>query len=193
MTAAILSIALAVATSGDRRIWAVAAVIGAALVAPILGVVGGAAFAAVWAMRRIPRRERSASDEALVAEVVALGLSAGLSFPAAAGAAADAVPGETSSGLMRSIRQRNDPSHASYEETGLYVVARRALSTGAPLLPAVSGYASVLRSDERAHQLAAIRRLPVKLLFPLALLILPGFLILTVAPAVLGSLDRLGL
>jgi pilus assembly protein TadC len=33
----------------------------------------------------------------------------------------------------------------------------------------------------------------VKLLFPLALLILPGFLILTIGPALLGSLERLGL
>jgi hypothetical protein len=34
--------------------------------------------------------------------------------------------------------------------------------------------------------------LPVKLLFPLALLILPGFLLLTVGPALLTGLNRLG-
>jgi hypothetical protein len=33
----------------------------------------------------------------------------------------------------------------------------------------------------------------VKLLFPLSLLILPGFLLLTVGPALLGGLQRLGL
>lgn len=73
------------------------------------------------------------------------------------------------------------------------IVARRALSTGAPLIPAVSGHAARLRDEERSRQLSAARRLPVKLLFPLALLILPGFLVLTIGPAVLGSLERLGL
>ena len=73
------------------------------------------------------------------------------------------------------------------------IVVRRALSTGAPLQPAVSGYATTLRNEERSRELNAARRLPVKLLFPLALLILPGFLIVTIGPAVLGSLDRLGL
>ena len=76
---------------------------------------------------------------------------------------------------------------------GLMVVVHRALLTGAPLEPAVSGYATTLRNEERSRELTAARRLPVKLLFPLALLILPGFLILTIGPAVLGSLERLGI
>jgi hypothetical protein len=36
------------------------------------------------------------------------------------------------------------------------------------------------------------RRLPVRLLLPLALLILPGFVLLAVGPAVLQGLARLG-
>ncbi len=86
-----------------------------------------------------------------------------------------------------------EPGSVPSEDPGLFVVARRALATGAPLAPAVSGYATALRNEERSRQLTAARRLPVKLLFPLALLILPGFLLLTVGPAVLGSLERLGL
>lgn len=81
----------------------------------------------------------------------------------------------------------------SEDGQGLMVVVQRALLTGAPLQPAVTGYATMLRNEERTRQLTSVRRLPVKLLFPLALLILPGFLILTIGPAVLGSLQRLGM
>lgn len=133
------------------------------------------------------------NDEAQLAELAALGLAAGLSFPAAVEAATDAVPGSESARLRRAARIHADHADISSDDPGLLRVARRALATGAPLAPSVSGYATALRKDERSRQLAAARRLPVKLLFPLALLILPGFLLLTVGPAVLGSLERLGL
>jgi tight adherence protein C len=77
--------------------------------------------------------------------------------------------------------------------TALLALADRALVTGAPLLASIDGYATSLRRDERAAAVEKARRLPVKLLFPLALLILPGFLLLTVGPALLAGLDRLGL
>ncbi|MEN8114446.1 MAG: hypothetical protein ABFS21_08650 [Actinomycetota bacterium] len=193
MTVVVILVAFVIAATTDRRAWAFAVATAVVLTAPAPGLSAAAVFGVAWAIRRLSRRRSEPPDEALVADVIALGLNAGLSFPAAAGAAAESVPGETASNLMRSIRQRYDASHDPNEDSGLYVVARRALATGAPLLPAVSGYASSLRGEERARRLAAARRLPVKLLFPLALLILPGFLLLTVGPAILGSLERLGL
>jgi tight adherence protein C len=48
------------------------------------------------------------------------------------------------------------------------------------------------RADRRAAAEAHARAAPVKLLFPLALLILPAFLLLTVVPVVLATLRSLG-
>lgn len=150
--------------------------------------------AGIWILvRRVLRPNAREDDEALIAELAALGLTAGLTFSAAVEAATAAVPGESSARLRRAGRLHADPTNVPSGDPGLLLVARRALATGAPLAPAVSGYATALRSEERSRRLAAARRLPVKLLFPLALLILPGFLLLTVGPALLGSLERLGL
>ncbi len=192
MTLAAVTLVVAI-LRGNRREILAAGVFMAFMLSPLLGI--GVAFGvAVWAVTR--RRSRSSEpgdDEAAIAELTALGLSAGLTFSAAANAAATAVPGEASFRLRRALRVGGGTDGNTADDDGLMIVVRRALSTGAPLQPAVSGYATTLRNEERSRELNAARRLPVKLLFPLALLILPGFLILTIGPAVLGSLDRLGL
>ena len=178
---------------GNRREILAAGVFAAFMLSPILGI-GVSLGVAVWAVTR--RRSRSSDpgdDEAALAELTALGLSAGLTFSAAADAAAIAVPGEASLRLLRALRVGGGTDGNTADDDGLMIVVRRALSTGAPLQPAVSGYATTLRNEERSRELNAARRLPVKLLFPLALLILPGFLLLTVGPALLGGLQRLGL
>jgi len=192
MTLAAVTLVVAI-LRGNRREILAAGVFMAFMLSPLLGI--GVAFGvAVWAVTL--RRSRSSDpgdDEAAIAELTALGLSAGLTFSAAANAAATAVPGEASFRLRRALRVGGGTDGNTADDDGLMIVVRRALSTGAPLQPAVSGYATTLRNEERSRELNAARRLPVKLLFPLALLILPGFLILTIGPAVLGSLDRLGL
>jgi len=161
--------------------------------APIVGVIALLGLC-VWVVgRRVLRPRIREDEEAQLAELAALGLTAGLTFPAAVNAATEAVPGTESARLRRAGRIQADPASVPSDDPGLFLVARRALATGAPLAPAVSGYATALRNEERSRQLTAARRLPVKLLFPLALLILPGFLLLTIGPAVLGSIERLGL
>lgn len=178
---------------GRWRVVAVAAEFLLFLVAPIIAV-SVLLAAAVWAVaRRVLSPRVEEDDEALLAELTGLGLAAGLTFPGATEAAATAVPGDESVRLRRAVRFHTETGSVPLEDPGLFLVARRALATGAPLAPAVSGYATALRNEERSRQLTSARRLPVKLLFPLALLILPGFLILTVGPALLGSLERLGL
>ncbi|MGB9357912.1 MAG: hypothetical protein WCC01_05070 [Acidimicrobiia bacterium] len=176
--------------------WRLAAVFGAAVLvvaAPILAAVGILGLGVGAVLRSVLRPRVGDDDEALLAELASLGLSAGLTFTAAVEAATRAVPGEASDRLRRAGRTAADRDTVAAGDPGLFVVARRALATGASLLPAVAGYATALRDEERSRRLAAARRLPVKLLFPLALLILPGFLILTIGPALLGSLERLGL
>jgi hypothetical protein len=160
---------------------------------PVVAAVGALGLGALIVVRRVVRPITVDDDEALLAELTELGLTSGLTFTAAVEAATAAVPGEASTRLRRAGRRDRGTADGTEDDPGLLVVARRALSTGAPLLPAVAGYASTLRNEERSRQLNAARRLPVKLLFPLALLILPGFLMLTVGPAILGGLERLGL
>ena len=163
------------------------------LVAPVVAVTVALGVGAWAVARRVLKPKMREDEEALLAELAALGLTAGLTFPAAVEAATAAVPGEVSTRVRRAGRIHRDIVSAPSDEPGLFLVARRAPATGAPLAPAVSAYATTLRSEERSRQLTAARRLPVKLLFPLALLILPGFLLLTVGPALLGSLEHLGL
>lgn len=127
-----------------------------------------------------------------LAELTALGLSAGLGFAAAARAAADQLPPQPARALRRRLRS-GSPDDTPAFARGLFAIAERADVTGAPLLPSIDGYARSLRRDARAAAVERARKLPTKLLFPLALLILPGFLLLTVAPAFLAGIDRLGL
>ena len=49
------------------------------------------------------------------------------------------------------------------------------------------------QAEQTTARLEAARRLPVRLMLPLALLILPGFVVLAVGPALLEALDRLQL
>ena len=192
MALAVLALGVAILRSNRREIMAAGILVAFAL-APVLGF-GLSVGLAVWiVMKRRPRSSGFNDDEAMLAELTALGLSAGLTFTAAASAAVDSVPGEASAQLRQTIRLGAGMDDETVDGHSLMVVVHRALLTGAPLQPAVSGYATTLRNEERSRELTAARRLPVKLLFPLALLILPGFLILTIGPAVLGSLERLGI
>jgi tight adherence protein C len=178
---------------GRWRTVVVAATLLLLFVAPVVAVTVALGVGAWVIARRVLKPKTREDEEALLAELAALGLTAGLTFPAAVEAATAAVPGEVSTRVRRAGRIHRDVGTPPFDEPVLFLVARRALATGAPLAPAVSAHATTLRSEERSRQLTAARRLPVKLLFPLALLILPGFLLLTVGPALLGSLERLGL
>ena len=179
----------------------VAVGVGAFLVFPIPTVVVLAALGLWVGWRELARRRSHArhapDDLSLLVDLTGLGLTAGLTFPAAITAGAEYVDESLSAEVRRVLRDRTigrgTVGTVDGVTSGLFGVIDRALVTGAPMLPAVSGYGAALRSEERHRHLAAVRRLPVKLLFPLSLLILPGFLLLTVGPALLGGLQRLGL
>lgn len=146
---------------------------------------------AVLAARRPRRRPRRVEASPLVfLEMSALGVSAGLSFHQAANLAVAEADGATATAVTAVLRG-GDAGDAWLRRT--FAVAGRAAETGAPLLPALDGLIAEMRAVESQRRLERTRKLPVKLLFPLALLVLPGFLLLTVAPVVAGSLQRLGL
>ena len=182
--------------------WALPLVLGAVLhPLPALAFAVAALAIARRAGIRRARVERSKAerDAVTLAELTGLGLSAGMSFVAALDAAAYEV-GPPLAGEVQAVvrRSRHRGIAAALEESPgaarrLYLLAARATVTGAPVAAAVRAYVAEQRDAERARALAAARRLPVQLLFPLALLILPGFMVLTVGPALLGALERLGL
>ncbi len=159
-----------------------------------------AAAAVAGARRRAARRTGSARSEAdvtVLAELTLLGLSAGLTFAAALAAASRHVSSDLAGEVRQVLRRGRATGLTAALEQGaggavrLYRMAGRAVATGAPLLPAVAAFVDERRHADHAARLAAARRLPVRLLLPLALLILPGFVVLTAGPALLGAVDRL--
>jgi hypothetical protein len=169
--------------------------------APVTGV--GAALALVaWRFsRRFHRRRLAAqsaeADVVLLADLLALGLGAGLSLPLALDEAAVEVAPPLAAevvGLRRAMDRLGVASAlatATGRGEGLYRLTARAAATGAPLVAAVEAFAAERRHAEHSRRLEAARRLPVRLLLPLALLILPGFVVLVVGPALLEALARL--
>jgi hypothetical protein len=75
----------------------------------------------------------------------------------------------------------------------LFLILARAVATGAPLAQSVEGFVADQQAEAKAARLEEARRLPVRLMVPLALLVLPGFVLLTVGPTVLAALERLAL
>jgi len=194
--------AYAAAGSGRRAMAAVTAAGALTLVAGIgPTVVVGATATGLVGLRRVARarrRQRAATgDVLLLCELTALGLTAGLPFVAALEAAVAHIDSPLAGEVGDVLRRIHHRGAAVVLETAdgharpLYRVAGRAALTGAPVLDGVLALADNLRADERSRNLAVARRLPVMMLLPLALLILPGFLLLTVVPALLEAVARL--
>jgi tight adherence protein C len=62
--------------------------------------------------------------------------------------------------------------------------------TGAAAGPALGRLAASTRARIRRRAMARARTVPVRLLFPLVFLVLPAFLVLTVAPVVLAAVSH---
>ena len=151
----------------------------------------------VRARLRARRSEADAhADVVTLAELCALGLAAGLDFAGALRRASEALSPGVQADVAGVLRRASTVGLATAlaGEPGrcrrLFRLAARAVDTGAPVRSAVEAFIDDATADERARSLASMRRLPVKLLFPLAFLILPGFIVLTVGPALLGSVQR---
>lgn len=167
---------------------------------PFLGLAASAGISVIDRVREI-RKIRSTdrserADEILAVELVAAGVSAGVSFDQAVEAAADQVGSQVGVRLrhgVRLLRHGEPPASGGSPAEEMLRIASDAESSGA----AVSAQLTELAESEMARDETArserLARLPVKMLFPLALLILPGFLLVAVAPAVIGGIARLGL
>ncbi len=132
-------------------------------------------------------------------------LTAALMVGAAAGLSLQAALEEARSGLetsdaaeldrvLRDARRRGLAAALQSATGGLAPLLRRlarAQISGAPLITSIEEYAAEERRLRKAEAVERAQKLPVKLTVPLALLILPGFLLLTAAPAAVGFLTRL--
>lgn len=157
---------------------------------------GGHRFGLV---RRRPRQRGTSQELAEVCDLTAIGLTGGLNIATAlriaAGAGEGAVAAELERILARSRIDGLGAVLATADGAGarLYQSVSRADATGGPMLQSVATLADELWSEQATAALVKARRLPVAMLLPLTLLILPGFLLLTIAPAVLDAFSRLSL
>lgn len=72
---------------------------------------------------------------------------------------------------------------------GLVIALGAAVRDGLPLAPVLDRLTDEAVASRRRNGEAAARRLPVRLSFPLVACTLPSFLLLAIAPAVLGALS----
>lgn len=183
--------------------WRLAAA-GAAALAPIsipLAVIPPAAAVVtrrVSSIREVRRARIEANEDvALLADLMALALRSGLAVrPALESASLRVAPQlRTEVATVVEAIDRSGAavalSSADGQARGLYSTVASAAATGAPIEAAVTSFAAERRAAAHAKHLADLRRLPVRMLLPLALLVLPGFAVLVVGPALVESLSRL--
>jgi len=193
-------VALAYIASPSRRTLAAGAVALSWLVHPLMAVVLAASGATAHQLRRIRRvrgESMNTADEAILAlELVGLGVTAGLPFRSAASLTVEQLDGSISHEMARALRSVGaglQPSIISPDIQAMFSAAQASETTGTPLSGALNAIALDRRKDAAAASREHLAKLPVKMLFPLALLILPGFVLLTVAPPLISGLSRLGL
>jgi tight adherence protein C len=185
-----------------------AAAASAFVVVPVLAPLAGlAAWAApVWRARR-RRREHAAAAGRVLPEVVDLfsvAVGAGLTVPLAVAAVGGRAPEPFASafGSVTSAvacgRRCSDAIDEVVEVLGadarpLLDALRASERYCAPLGDALLRLSAEVRSDRRRRAEAAVRRVPVRLLFPLVTCVLPAFALLTVAPLLAGTFGSLRL
>jgi Flp pilus assembly protein TadB len=139
-------------------------------------------------------------EVALTADLLAMAVAAGLTpflalelavrFGAAPVAERlDAVLAAAESGLCLAealdVEARRTPPLGS-----LLALLAASERSGAPVGAALVRLAATTRAQARRRAATRARTVPVRLLFPLVFLVLPAFLLLTVAPVVLASLTH---
>lgn len=190
---------------GDRRI--VLAVAGGSVAVLVAGPPGVAIGGVVWlgaaavdrsARRRAPDRWRP--ELIVTCELIVLALDAGMPLLDALDAVTRRLGGAPAAALRTCLGDGLDVADR-LESLGrdepttrpLVAVLVDGIRYGAPVRAACLAAAGELRAAHRRSLDTAVRAVPIKLLFPLALFVLPAFVLLTVGPVVLSALDGLAL
>lgn len=172
------------------------------------GAVAGAVL--FWLLRRWlagleplaarARRERVLADLPLAVDLLVVCLRAGRPVGAAAGAVSDALGGPLGAdlgGWSARLELGGDP-RAVWDEAAADPVlgpvgraAVRAADTGAPLADSLAHLSDDLRRDRLTDADEAARRVAVRSAAPLGLCFLPAFVLVGVAPTVIGAFATL--
>jgi Flp pilus assembly protein TadB len=184
-----------------------AALTGAGVAGPIGVVVAAGAVALVGPVRRVHSQRRAQADRAAslpdAIELLVVGLAAGLTPRQALVLVAERGPPpvRTAFGTVNRRAGAGEPLLAALPRlidslgepvrplVRAITVAER---DGAPVRVLLERLAAEARHQRRHDLEAAIRRLPVRLTFPLAACALPAFVLLTVVPLLAAGLQRLG-
>jgi tight adherence protein C len=198
-------------TQGRRTRRGVRLVAVAALAACSVGVLGpavaalvGGAVAAVVVLRRrrgvhqVQRAIDAAMPDAV--ELLVMCLHAGLTPAQAIGELARAAPASVRPGFQATDLRLH--RGAGFADALVELTARcgrgalplvsalgTAVRDGLPLTPVLDRLGDEANAARRRAGEAAARRLPVRLSFPLVVCTLPSFILLAIAPAVLGALS----
>lgn len=161
----------------------------------LLAAVGGALFlAGAMVMGALLRRRRSRPDElvALAGRLLVL-VGAGLPLVPALSRAALASPLQAEiEEVVRRARRLGSSAALIEGGAGAGPLLRQlahATVSGAPLEPAIRSFLERARRRRHFVAIEAARRLPVRLMIPMTLLVLPGFVLMIYGPAVLDLLD----
>lgn len=167
-----------------------------------MALIGLAAAVAVMGWPRLPslsprRSRRPRLDILVVARLLALSIASGRPLGAAfedvrrrlsdtdVSALDDLLARANREGLTRALIETTGPLAELAERLA------KAQVTGAPVGPALDSFITTQHAARRFQAVEEARTVGVKLMVPLALLLLPGFLALVVAPFVIEQLGGL--
>jgi tight adherence protein C len=191
---------------GRVAVWSVVAATSAVLVGPALAGAVGVVVAVTLASRekRAERARRAALEAAMpdTIELLVMSLHAGYSPTQAISRLALDAPEPVRPAFV-TVEQRMHRGHAVADALGdlssscgrcalpLVNAMSAAIRDGLPLAPVLDRLTDEANASRRRQGEAAARRLPVRLSFPLVVCTLPSFILLAIAPAVLGALSTL--
>ena len=192
-----------------RRVGLALAVVAAFL--PVLPAAAAPAAAVAWAApgvaaRRAERRRRArlAADLPDVVDLLVLAVGAGLTVHLALARVSARATGPLAVEIRRTLEQvalgrrladalDELPARAGEATRPLVAALVASERYGAPLVAGLERLADEVRRDRRRRAEEAVRKVPVKLLFPLVTCTLPAFGLLTVAPLVASAVRSLRL
>jgi Flp pilus assembly protein TadB len=154
---------------------------------------------ALW-LWRILRLSTPGTDLATLLDAVIVGLEAGMTFELALGSLVSRAPKVARLPEARrlladlALGRGASESFAAFGAAGptearVAALVRSATRFGSPLAGLLVTQADALRSSDRRRAEAQARRLPILMLFPLALCILPALLCVFLGPPLLSLLD----
>ncbi len=164
------------------------------ILAALLALMVVAGLPPLWRWR--PASKAGASDVELVGSVVGLCLRSGMSLSRSLGEASEVAHRRLAAEIRIVLRLARGSglsaamAAATGSCSGLLHRLARAADTGAPLVAVVDAYVHAVAADAHAEAIARVRRLPVMLVFPVALLMLPGLVLIVTGPALLDALSR---